>query len=379
MAKNNISLEILQHILDSGSDNVTIETDSFWQALMSGGQKPFKKRTVRLISFVLVAVFTIAFMLYGTVFLIQNVLLHKADLQINQFGTFIRKSYNSEYAMFLYDPAEEWAASGIQVQDGDRLFISASGAYHTNYAQLIDATQNNHWADIRNQLIANGGREALNNTMIIDSLKKQKRLYRYIDMSIPPDSITPYNPYYIDTLNLKVKRPGHLNDTALFGDVLMQIIPENLMRDTAQIGKDSIYAIPRMQKNIKESLIIEHNGVLTFGVNDNRPQNNIGQILVVMEIYRRQTWQNALKKLYKGQLIDFPYYWYDYWRHTSTKLDAWWHPFAAIAFVMWIIAEFLIICIFLYCLPFLFLKETWQKEYMLLAKIKSLCHRHCKQ
>ena len=139
--KKNLSSDILQRILDSGSSKVSIDDDSIWQAMMSGGPELFKKRSVRLIGLAMVAVFTVAFVVYSAVFYVQNVLLYKADLQINQFGTFVRKSYNSEYAMFLYDPAEAWAASGIQVQKGDRLFISSSGAYHTKYECLIDATR----------------------------------------------------------------------------------------------------------------------------------------------------------------------------------------------------------------------------------------------
>lgn len=338
--------------MDNGSEHVTVQNDSFWQALMSGGQKPFQRRSVRLISLALVTVCTIAFVLYSAVYYVQNVLLVKPEIQINRFGTFIRKSYNSEYAMFLYDPSEAWAASGIQVQKGDRLFISASGAYHTNYTELIDATENNHWADVRQQIIANEGRAALNNKAVIDKLQ----LYRYIDMSIPPDSIVPNKPLYIDRKNLKVAQPKHLKDSALFGDVLMQIVPENKMRDTLYQEEGCIYALPRMQKNVKECLVVDNDGVITFGVNDFRPSNNVGQILVVMEIYRNATGKKAAMKLLSGQLIDWPYYWYDYWCHSG-----WCRPLAALVFVLWVMVEFLILCFLLYSVPFLFLKETWTK------------------
>lgn len=372
--KKNLSSDILQRILDSGSDKVSIDNDSIWQALMSGGPKLFKQRSVRLISYVLVAVFTVAFVVYSAVFYVQNVLLYKADLQINQFGTFVRKSYNSEYAMFLYDPAEAWAASGIQVQDGDKLFISASGAYHTKYECLIDATRRNHWADARSQLLMDHGRAALDSSAVVDSIKN---MCRYIDMSIPPESVDPKHPLYIDRKNLKVKQPLHLGDTALFGDVLMQIVPEEFLRDTGHLVAEQVYGIPRMQSNVKEPLTIQHNGVLAFGVNDSRPQNNVGQVLVVMEIYRQQTWLEALKKLFKGHLIDLPYYWYDYWRHHSVKLNAWWHPLAAIAFVFWVLFEYLIVCIFLYYLPFLIYALIEKKNVFHLSLIAAVTMISC--
>jgi len=355
--KNNLSSEIIQRIMDSGSDKVTVQNDSFWKVLMSGEKKQIKQRSLRLISFALVSIFTVAFVLYSAVFFVQNVLLHRAELHINQFGTFIRKSYNSEYAMFLYDPAEAWAVSGIQVQEGDKLYISASGAYHTNFKYLIDATKDNHWADEREHLLATENRDALNDTALIDNI----RLCRYIDMSIPPDSIDVHKPLYIDRKNLKVQKPEHLDYPALFGDVLMQIVSEDQLRDTNHIGMDSIYAIPRMQKNIKKQLTINYNGILTFGVNDSRPQNNVGQILVVMEIFRAQTRNKAAVKLLTGQLLDFPYFCYDFIYHQAGRFAAWWHGLATLIFILMVCFEYMVFCIFFYYLPFLFVKDTWRR------------------
>ena len=352
-AKNNISGDILEHIIDSGSEKVSIDNDSFWTTIVSGDKKIFRKRTARIIGLSFVAIAVVSFVVYSAIFYIQNVLLFKADLHINQFGTLIRKSYNSEYAMFVYDPAEPWAASGIQVQKKDLMFISASGAYHTNFTGLIDATKNNFWADRREYWAIQS----------IESLDKDiKTIYRYVYMTTPPTGINPHKPYRVDKKNIKVERPRHLKDTALFGDVLLQIVPECEMRNTDYLDPNRIYALPRMRMNKKETVRIKDDGVLTFGVNDNKPANNIGQILVVMENYRYQKRKTAALNMFKGKMLDYPYFWYDYLKHKGcywlwTPL---WNALLVLWFILFVTLEYGLLCAFVYILPFLFLKETWK-------------------
>lgn len=356
----NIPKEIVQHIVDSGKDRVTIENDSFLTVLLAKGKKPLRFRIARFIGFALVFIFTLGFVIYSASFYIQNVLLHKVDMHINQYGAFVRKSLNSEYAMFLYDPAEPWAVSGIQVQHGDRMFVTGSGAYHTNYTRLIDATENNRWADRREMY-------ATNNDSLLDVLDSM--ICRYIDVATPPQKLRINHPYAIDTLYRKVTKPRHLSDTALFGDVLIQIVPEYIMRDTSYLDTVNIYAVPRMLKDKKESIFVEEGGVLTFGVNDDIPSNNVGQILVAMEIYHKQTWVNAAKKICSGQFLDLPYFWYDYWLH-SILHNNWWYWFVSLVFVLWVMMEYVIFCAIFYFLPFLFIKDTWQPVIKLCKRMK---------
>lgn len=356
-----IPKEILQHIIDSGNDRVTIENDSFLTVLLAPGKKPLRFRIARFIGFALVFIFTLGFVLYSASFYVQNVLLHKVDLHTNPFGAFERKSYNSEYAMFLYDPAEAWAASGIQVQKDDILFIAGSGAYHTNYEKLITATENNFWADVREKYVKNN---------LLDSFDAiRDTVFRYVDVTTPPEEVDPDNPQKIDLKNRKVNNPRGLDKTALFGDVLMQIIPETRLRLTDSLCPERIYALPRLQISKKEPLKIEHDGMLTFGVNDNNPLNNVGQVLVAMEIYRKQTMRNAAWKILSGQFIDFPYYWYDYWLHRILD-NSWWYWFVSLVFVLWVMMEYVIFCAIFYFLPFLFIKDTWQPVIKLCKRMK---------
>lgn len=347
---NQISKEIVQHIIDSGNDQVTIENDSFLTALLTRGQKPIHFRTARFIGLSLVLIFSLGFVIYSASFYIQNVLLYKADMHINQYGAFVRRSLNSEYAMFLYDPAEPWAVSGIQVQHGDKMFVTGSGAYHTNYSRLINATEKNRWAD-RREMYAINDDSLLN---VLDTL-----ICRYIDVATPPSKIEIEHPYAIDTLYRKVSKPRHLKYEALFGDVLIQIVPEYIMRDANHLDTLNIYAVPRMLEEKKESISVEQGGVLTFGVNDDIPLNNVGQILVAMEIYHKQTWVNAALKIFKGHFMDLPYFWYDYWSHAILH-NNWWFWFVSLIFVLWVMIEYLIFCAILYFLPFLFIKDTWK-------------------
>ena len=347
-----MSSDILQHIIESGTEKVSVDNDSFWAAIVSGDKKIFRKRTARVIGLSFVAIAVIGFVLYSAIFYVQNVLLFKADFHINQFGTLIRKSYNSEYAMFVYDPAEPWAASGIQVQKKDLMFISASGAYHTNFTGLIDATKNNFWADRREYWAIKS----------IESLKKDiPTIYRYVYMTTPPTGVNPQRPYLVDKKNIKVERPCHLKDTALFGDVLLQIVPECEMRNPAFFDTTRIYALPRMKMDKKEVIAIKDDGVLAFGVNDNKPANNVGQILVVMESYRYQKRKTAALNMLRGKFLDYPYFWYDFLKHQGCYW-LWtpiWNALLVFLFVLFVTIEYGLLCAIVYILPFLFLKETW--------------------
>lgn len=372
--KNDISTDIFRHIVESGKENVHVNNDSFWQSLINGDKRQLPKRCARLFGLIFVAIVVVYLILYTAVFYVQNVLLDRTDLQINQFGAFIRKSYNSEYAMFLFDTSEPWAASGIQIQKNDRVFISASGAFHTYVSKLIDAARYNQWADLREQ-----------NAVINDNTQLSKTYdttYRYVYTSMPPLKYHPKKFSVLDTLHRKVRTPRNIKDSALFGDVLFQVVPEYKMRDTEYLKEEQVYAIPRMSGDYKHAIHVYQDGVLSFCVNDKDPYKNIGQVLVVMEIYRKQTRQNAAWEILKGHLLDYPYFWYDYWKHKGCPWlwSSLWNILLVILFLLFVSIEYALLSLLAFEFPFLWLKETWIKLYaMCRDKIKRLCQNCCER
>ena len=357
MATNkDLTSEILHQIVENGHDNISVDNDSFFLSIASGGKQKFQKRAARLVGLTMVLVVSAAFVIYSAIFYIQNVLLFSPTTHINRFGTFIRQSYNSEYAMFLFNPSEPWAVSGIQVQKNDRLFISASGAFHTNYAELVAAVESNKWADMRGYFEAHDALDKFD--------PKKDKIYRYVSMTTPPSHIVANHPLTIDTINRKVANPGHLDEAAYFGDVLFQIVPESQMRNVAQQKESRIYAVPRMRENKKETCQVSENGVVSFCVNDNKPYNNIGQVLVVMEIYRQKTLSKACEKLKSGRVLELPYFWYDFWSHKGYPI------LAALIFICLALLAYGLLCLFVYFFPFLFIRETWTKLFQHMKPLK---------
>ena len=397
---NDISNKILQKIVDSDTDNVVLDSDNFLTSLASSDKRQFRKRTARLIAVTFVSIAMIAFVIYCAVFYIQNVLLFSGELQVNQFGTFIRKSYNSEYAMYLFDASEQWAPSGVQVQKGDKLIISASGAFHTNYKQLVGASNDNRWSDYREYLLQ---MDKSARRSVLDTITKKAETYRYIFMTravetqrdtfkqvVNGKTITDtVSLLRLDTLKRLVRCPvNYTGDTAYFGDVLFQVVPEQQVRNIYYTDKSNrIYALPRpswtsLQK--KSVINIEQDGLLAFCVNDIKPANNIGQILVVVEVFHKYDKSQAIRNILHGRIMDWPYWWHNYLSHRFDYPSR--HLFSVvwsdIVLILLVFFEVLVMCTLLYILPFLFIPETWIKvRYVYQHKVKTffvkhkLCHK----
>ena len=327
--KNDMISSILQHLHVENTEEIKLSDDSFIVELSQHNAHGFWKRGARLVGLVLVCLTVIAFVVYGLIFFTKNVLFYRGELRTNQFGTFIpRKSYSSEYAMYLFDASEQWMNSGVQVQKGDVLFISASGAFHTNYRKLVEAATNNTLAD----------------TLIIKNKTDTTCLrWVYTNFHIKNNSL--------DTINVKYKEFN-------FGDVLYQIVPEYQISNSYYSNIERIFKIPTHEDKVRCPVKINDAGVLAFMVNDKKPENNIGQVLVVMEIFRysgRLNLSNWYQVFYRW--LDFPYYYYEYYQHKGNYNDD--NPrrfgyklWAILVFLGMTMVELILLCLIAFCIPF---------------------------
>lgn len=341
MENKELTSYILQSIQQEKAEHITINDDSFIVQLSEHNSRGFWKRGARLVGLVLTCVVVIAFIIYSAVFYCQNVLFYSGELNVNQFGAFTpKKSYSSEYAMYLFNSKEQWINSGIQVLKGDRLFIGASGAYHTNYRKLVDAARNNTLAD----------------TFWID---RDTTALRWIYTSHSGNHACP------DAINRKYTGTYSENGQPfMFGDILFQVVPEY---QVSNAGYDEdmarIYKIPSPTEGAYRPIEIRQNGTLAFMVNDRKPANNIGQILVATEIFRHSdsfcgtTW----KKIF-FRWLDLPYYYYNLLRHENRHFVA--------VFVYWLSAslELAFFCLLAFFLPICFYYSAYlvghpKKEY----------------
>lgn len=330
MENNKDILPAILPYLQKDTEHVTIEDDSFVVQLSEHNAHGFWKRGARLVGVVLAAITVVLFLAYSIIFYCQNVLFYRGELNINQFGAFTpSKSYSSEYAMYLFDTNEKWISSGIQVQKGDRLFISASGAFHSNYIELVNAAENNTMA----------------NTVLPNDDGEDTRL-RWIFYPKTESSRE-------DTVNTAFKKVA--NSSAYFGDVLFQVVPEYQISNISYTDSSRVYKVPYanrytplLHRNLRLPVKVKQDGVLAFMVNDKKTANNIGQILVVMEIFRkadgyrggRLTWK---KMLYRW--LDIPYYYFELIHHTG------WHFCAWLVYILLAVTKLAAYCALAYYLP----------------------------
>ena len=93
--------------------------------------------------FALVAIMVTGVIYYSFRF-IKEVILYDNELYINERGTFNpHKALNCEYALFLFNTADIWANSGIQVNENDKIKINISGAYNSCVNYVKRASEEN--------------------------------------------------------------------------------------------------------------------------------------------------------------------------------------------------------------------------------------------
>lgn len=160
-------------------------------------------------------------------------------IKTNPYGATIIKNEDKEVIYWLFNTAELWANSGIEVKKNDRITIRASGAANTAIHHLVDGASDDFqpgfsWV----------GTEGLERNTGHSAFRGQFRLV--------PD--------------------------APFGKLLMQIIPVSKQKNRADWIKSSTYIDDTDEKGEKNQiftigkerieLVVPCDGVLHFAVND---------------------------------------------------------------------------------------------------------------
>ena len=121
-------------------------------ALMSGARVkrladcPSKVRSARVnfVIFFVSLVFAIVLLLVILSFFIRGVLFFDPSQRINEHGAItMAQPCGSERNVFLYNTGQCWANTGIQVVRGDRVEVTASGAYYGRVADLYHCAKDN--------------------------------------------------------------------------------------------------------------------------------------------------------------------------------------------------------------------------------------------
>lgn len=157
-------------------------------------------------------------------------------INTNKYGATIMKSEDKDVSYWLFNTAELWANSGIEVHKNDILTIRASGASNTALHYLVDASKENHssrygWV----------GTEGLERDYERSVFRQKRRIMRNL-------------PY---------------------GLLLMQIIPQEKAKQSSD-WYNSDMAEPYLNKNShimmigreRQDILVQEDGILHFAVND---------------------------------------------------------------------------------------------------------------
>lgn len=149
---------IIDMLVSSGkSGEMSLNSDGLLGSLATSKYEPKHwweipyQKGLRLILILCSALMMLTAILYYGIYYINDVVLYENKLTINEQGAFNPiKSLNCEYALYLFNTADLWANSGIQVNKKDRIRISISGAFNSSVEGTIVAAKNNtqqryHW------------------------------------------------------------------------------------------------------------------------------------------------------------------------------------------------------------------------------------------
>lgn len=227
---------IRRAIHEKQSGKIVVDDDSLFSELSNNGPSENwwtlrYKRGFRFVFLCAMMIFVLVFLVSSIIFYINDVILFQNELRVNKYGSFIpRKACNSEYALFMFNTSELWANTGIQINRGDRIKIAVSGAFHPSVVDVMDAARENRELE----------------QVWIDSKVR-------MDMDREPKS-RPDSAYWI-----------YNGKDAYFGSVLYQIRPEYSVNREWDADSEVHQISLKMGQNFCR---INESGILHLSIND---------------------------------------------------------------------------------------------------------------
>ena len=205
-------------------------------------------------------------------------------IETNLQGASIMKSEDKDVIYWLFNSADLWANSGIEVSEGDELTIRASGASYTAIHHLVDASNGNRIPEDR--WVDTEGQRKTNDRDIL------RGAYRISPMSVE-------------------------------GILLMQVIPSNQQNSSdtwlsqKETGKYLVNGQIEIIGKERRNLRISQDGVLHFAVND----------IVLTDSILKKMYREHIDNLYRSKLkivseLDSSYYYKQFDRLGEVKNDS---------------------------------------------------------
>lgn len=163
------------------------------------------------------------------------------DFQTNAWGAMMIRTEEKDITYWLFNTAELWANSGIQVEKGDVLTIRASGRTHTAIHHLVEDARGNTllddpWSDTEGFEHKESERDQLRAKWRIIPHKPQDALIMWVAPPEASSEETPDNPqlYLIgkERTNFRVAQSGELrfavNDIVLTPRTIYRMVLDHL-------------------------------------------------------------------------------------------------------------------------------------------------------
>lgn len=120
---------------------------SFWDIVSTGKRKNMNKSSsgINIIVVSAVLVTAIIIIVYILTFFIKDVVFHPNRAYINRKGVVsVEQPCYETQSFFLLNSATPWTSTGIQISDGDVVYITASGSMYSDINDLYFNCKNNH-------------------------------------------------------------------------------------------------------------------------------------------------------------------------------------------------------------------------------------------
>ena len=187
------------------------------------------------------------------------------DIKVNAFGATTMQNEKTDVIYWLFNTADLWANSGIQVKEGDRLTIRASGRFHTAIHHLVknaeqNAALNDKWVGTDGEGKETNRRDELRANYRIFANKPQDALLLQVVPNDKEDYLTNKSD---TTAKFRTERDKYL-------------VFENrkYSEEIGKLGKKYVSKIKSREEDFyyigkeRTDLLIYNDGVLHFAVND---------------------------------------------------------------------------------------------------------------
>lgn len=322
---------IKSNIINETNQSVDIDDTNFFVELANSKNKDGNSKIFNFTILIFVFIIGIVFVINSGIYFIKDVLGSQNDCKITPEGAVVAKmASDKEFYLFLFNASEPWTDSGIQLVSGDKVKIKASGGFFSDSRSgLYPAAQYNFkpyydwvsmndvnkedttlWYYIKRVFRVNKENKNKEDTSFVCKAANFGELIYFIGEEKYTGTIHKLNEDEKFLRNFseftEVKENGHLflsvneaketiiseADTKLINEYIKEKNDNNIQDSTYNKVKKIIKERDTVYYNYHEyvfggdSTVFQKFIDLSLGNSDNY-KDNIGQILVAVEVQRK--------------------------------------------------------------------------------------------